>query len=79
LPKFTLRLFLSLFALLAALNLIQNFLLLSELKRSNRALAAIAESTATLKDDLEHIHDEVEANGEALEYITDILDRKPQR
>lgn len=75
-PKFTLRVFLSLFAVLAALNLAQNFLLWRELRLTNRTLQSIAESTATIKEDVEHVHEEVEANGEALEYITDLLDRK---
>lgn len=71
-----LRFFLASFLILGTLNLIENLAVLWQLRETNRALKSIAEATATMKEDLNHVHDEVEANGESLDYLTELLDAR---
>ena len=65
----SLKLFLLLFLAIACLDLVQNFVLLVQVREANRSLAAIRDATATLREDLQHVKEDVEDNGDAIENL----------
>ncbi len=54
----------------------ENAVLIAEMWYSNRNLRAIQYQLGIMQDDMQHVRQDVEANAEALEYLTSMLEEQ---
>ena len=54
----------------------ENAVLIAEMWYSNRNLRAIQQQLGVMQEDMQHVRQDVEANAEALEYLTSMLDEQ---
>lgn len=58
------------------LLVVENAVLIAEMWYSNRNLRAIQYQLGIMQDDMQHVRQDVEANAEALEYLTSMLEEQ---
>jgi len=70
----SLKAFLLVLVLLVFLAGVQNCLMIWELHQMRASLRSIETSTATMREKMEHIQADVEANADSLDYLTEFVE-----
>ncbi len=68
------RIALAMINLLLAALLVATIILIAGLREANFTLQAIRKATETMNEDIQHLHEQVEANGDALDDLRSMVE-----
>ncbi|MCC6588062.1 MAG: hypothetical protein IT168_15320 [Bryobacterales bacterium] len=71
--------FLTILTIAVLLLVLENFVTILELHHVNQNLRAVQRTVQTIQDDVLHVKEDVEANGDALDYISSLLDDQAEQ